>query len=237
MQQIIETFIRQLAEFPPLDHVTNQYAYHQDPTVDQANAFRRHNLRLYLGHMLDRKPNDLWIGEAPGYRGCRMTGVPFTSEFILVHGESSLLEDTNTLANRSPDLFGLSQGYKPTRDEWGFEKEPSATMMWQLISQMQMYPLLWNAFPFHPHYPDQEDTNRSPTRDEIISGKIFLQEFFKIFDIKKVAAIGRAAEGCLEKLDVKYKYIRHPSFGGKSKFTQGVVEFTNDPNLNQTFKN
>jgi hypothetical protein len=230
MQQIIDTFIRQLADFPPLDLVTNQYAYHQDPTVDQANTVRRHNLSLYLGQMLDRKPNALWIGEAPGYRGCRITGVPFTSEFILVHGEDSLLEDTNALANRGPDLFSLSQGYKPTLDEWGFEKEATATMVWQAVAQMQIYPLLWNAFPFHPHYPDQEDTNRSPTRDEIISGKAFIQELFKIFDIKKVAAIGHAAERCLDELNLQPTYIRHPSQGGKAAFLQGVDDFTDDPN-------
>ncbi len=236
MPQIIDTFIRQLVEFPPLDHIFNQYAYHQDPAVDHASAVRRHNLSLYLGLMMDRKPNALWIGEAPGYRGCRITGVPFTSEFILGHGEGSLLKETNARANRSSNLFGLSQGYKTSLDDWEFGKEATATMVWQAVAQLQIYPLLWNAFPFHPHYPDQEDTNRFPTKDEIISGKPFLQELFKMFDNMKIAAIGRAAAGCLEELDLSYTYIRHPSFGGKFKFSQGVVEFTNDPNLNQTFK-
>ena len=180
--------------------------------------------------MLDRKPNALWIGEAPGYRGCRVSGVPFTSEFILVHGEGSLLEDSNALANRRPDLFGFSQGYRPTRDESGFEKEATATMVWQIVAQLPIYPLFWNAFPLHPHSPYIEDSNRRPTKCERDVGKPFILKLCEIYNIKKLAAIGRSAERCLQELDVDHKYIPHPSHGGKVAFLQGVDDFRNDPN-------
>ena len=44
------------------------------------NAVRRKNLELYLSDLASRKPTVLLIGEAPGYQGSRLTGVPFTSE-------------------------------------------------------------------------------------------------------------------------------------------------------------
>lgn len=43
------------------------------------NALRRHNLEIYLQEMLDRRPKVLLVGEAPGFRGMRITGVPFTN--------------------------------------------------------------------------------------------------------------------------------------------------------------
>ena len=226
MLQIIDTFIRQLTEFPPLDHIFNQYAYHQDPAVDHANAVRRHNLSLYLGLMMDRKPNALWIGEAPGYRGYRITGIPFTSEFILVHGEGSLLEDTNALTNRGPDLFGLSRGFKHTPEKLESENERTATMIWKKVSHLKSYPLLWNAFPLHPHPPDEENKNRPPRKDEINLGYPLILKLLEIYDFKKIAAIGRVAERCLDELNLQSIYIRHPSHAGKGAFLQGVDDFT-----------
>jgi hypothetical protein len=44
-----------------------------------ANAQRRRNVGIYLQEMLDRSPKVLLVGEAPGFRGMRITGVPFTN--------------------------------------------------------------------------------------------------------------------------------------------------------------
>jgi len=47
------------------------------------SLIRKHNLLTYFVHMKKLKPKILLLGEAPGYKGCRLTGVPFTSEKIL----------------------------------------------------------------------------------------------------------------------------------------------------------
>ena len=44
---------------------------------------RRENLKLYLEKMKKLNPSFLLLGEAPGYKGCRLTGIPFSSEKIL----------------------------------------------------------------------------------------------------------------------------------------------------------
>jgi len=47
---------------------------------------RLNNLRLFFGQLLDRGVDTLLLGEAPGYQGCRRTGVGFTSEPQLIEG-------------------------------------------------------------------------------------------------------------------------------------------------------
>jgi uracil-DNA glycosylase len=49
----------------------------------ELSVVRRDNLRIYLERMLLLNPSVLIVGEAPGCNGCRLTGIPFTSEFIL----------------------------------------------------------------------------------------------------------------------------------------------------------
>jgi hypothetical protein len=41
---------------------------------------RLHNLRTYLTYLMQVRPSMVLVGEAPGYRGARVSGLPFTSE-------------------------------------------------------------------------------------------------------------------------------------------------------------
>lgn len=68
--------------------VENMYATNEN-TVN--------NLKLYLKKMLKIKPKYLLVGEAPGYKGCRWSGIPFTSEEIL--DTSSFLGINSNLEN------------------------------------------------------------------------------------------------------------------------------------------
>ena len=64
-----------------------------------ANAQRRQNLEIYLQEMLDRDPKVLLVGEAPGFRGMRITGVPFTNR-TMFEGPANAF-----------GLFGPGKGY------------------------------------------------------------------------------------------------------------------------------
>src|SRR4051812_35512122 len=62
--------------------------YHTvEPGLDRpaADSIRRENLKRYVECFV-RPPRYLLVGEAPGWRGCRFSGVPFTSEAQLVEG-------------------------------------------------------------------------------------------------------------------------------------------------------
>lgn len=164
------------------------------------------NLRLYLNEMLSRKPKYIIVGEAPGYNGCRWTGIPFTSEAVLVNNPF------------------FNQNYK-IRDINKPQKESSASIVWNCLDEMQIYPLMWNAFPFHP-YKDKTNSNRALNSHELKYGSEILQELINIFNIDKenIFAIGRKAEGIISSYDSfdSVKYIRHPSNGGKNDFIQGM---------------
>src|SRR5262245_32785430 len=98
-------------------------AYNQYAPGDANNDIRRHNLRLHFMQMAEREPSMLFVGEAPGYRGCRLTGIPLVSRKILLEGIPEL------------DLFGASRGYLAT-DDLGFESiqgEQSATIVWNTM--------------------------------------------------------------------------------------------------------
>src|SRR5215213_5662411 len=112
MQAFIESLIADLAAEKFGADVFNEYAQ-----GDANNALRRANLQRYLLEMAARKPSAMLLMEAPGYRGCRLTGIPVTSRKILQEGIPEL------------DIFGA--GYEISKDA-GFEDiwgEQSATIV------------------------------------------------------------------------------------------------------------
>ncbi|MDX1616410.1 MAG: hypothetical protein R3300_19020, partial [Candidatus Promineifilaceae bacterium] len=130
----VDAFVSELSRVPVAADCFNQYA-----GASRASAQRRHNLARYLQQMQDVHPEVLLVGEAPGYRGCRLTGIPFTSERLLTEGQVGLL--------------GQENGFRPCRSSGRPRGEATATLVWQAIGRFQHPPLLWNAYPFHPHRP------------------------------------------------------------------------------------
>ena len=176
----IDSFIKKLSEYKSSDTVNNMYY------GDSKNAIERRNrLKNYLSSI--KNPMYIFVGEAPGYKGCARTGVPFTSD----DGEMSA-----RVMNEA------------------FKKElPSIT------------PLMWNAFPFHPHEKGDLNTNRKPTTKELIIGQEFLRDLLIIFpSVKYFFAVGRTSEKLLkETVDPRQvEYIRHPAHGGKKECQLGI---------------
>jgi uracil-DNA glycosylase len=192
---------------------TEQFAATVQVAIAQANAIRRANLTRYLEQMAALLPSLLLVGEAPGYRGCRLTGVPFTSEAII-------------LDDRRP-LFGRRAGYQKTAETTRLTKEASATMLWSALSGLWPPPLLWNAFPFHPHRPDQPLSNRRPLKSELLLGLDFLSALLALFPLVTVAAVGQTAAAALSLAGLSnFPVLRHPSHGGKAAFCAGLQEIT-----------
>ena len=209
MQPHLGQFIEDLACAHTPPNVTNQYAY-----TCQGNAIRRENLRLYLGQMARLEPRVMLVGEAPGYRGCRLTGVPFTSEAIIVGGVPGL------------GLFGPARGYRLASETMRPCGEQTATIVWETLVGLPAPPLLWNAFPFHPHTPNSEQSNRRPTVPELTLGAIFLHEIIGMYNIQTMIAIGNTAERTLLGMGVACRRIRHPANGGKRAFVAGLKRKT-----------
>ena len=195
----IEPFVESLARVELSDRATNQYA-----RGDRRNAIRRSNLRLYLERI--GRPRMLLVGEAPSHRGGRLTGIPFTSETIM-------------LRHLGPEFRKATPGPN-------LSTEASATMVWVTIACIEPRPVLWNAFPFHPFVRGNPFTNRAPTSEELRIGAPFLEGMLRLFPIESVVAIGNLASRSLTLLGIEHEKVRHPSQGGKQKFVDGMARLS-----------
>ncbi len=153
----------------------------------------------YSGHLL--------IGEAPGHKGCAITGIPFTSQKVL---------DVSS----HPFIAGLRSSIVVS----GKMSEATATIVWDYLESCDAVPAMWNVFPFHPHEAGNQRSNRPPTKPEVDTGKPFLQLALDILCPDTIVAVGGIAAKTLVRLfpAMKFVKVRHPSFGGKAEFISGL---------------
>src|SRR5690606_2206742 len=149
----------------------------------------------YLRHMANVKPKIMLVGEAPGYRGSRLTGVPFTSEYLLMHNKEGLT------------LFGEENGYQLPIEKEKLLKEATATIIWETMLKEGLVFLSWNAFPFHPHKINEEKSNRMPTKKELMIGEPFLLDLVRLYQIEEIIAMGNKAYESLTKLGIKCQKV------------------------------
>lgn len=197
----IQTFVQTLTKQVVSNNSYNQYT----------NPIIKNNLKIYLSEMKKLNPKILCIGEAAGYNGCRLTGIAFTSEYLMM--------------KENHCIFGASKGYKTIHSNTKLQKEISATIVWEVLNDNQSYPLLWNAVPFHPFKNRNYKSNRTPDSLELQIGKFYIQELLNEFsNICYIVAIGKKAEKSLidMNLSIDIKEVRHPSNGGKNDFVSGL---------------
>lgn len=204
-RQAILHFIRSLGKIRPEagQSWSNLYAGRS-----KASRLRRHNLQRYLEQLAARQPRLLFLGEAPGYKGCRLTGVPFSSE-KLIHNHP----------------FFRQQGYELLHENDKLQSEQSARIVWEALDDFEVLPLIWNIFPFHPHAPGNSKSNRTPTKKELELGQPYLEQLLEIFPIAHILAVGKKAAMMLEKEDIPHSCLRHPAHGGKTQFREQLAAF------------
>lgn len=175
---------------------------------DEAPATKRERLRAHLNGDDIRL---VLIGEAPGYQGCRYSGVPFCSERLLLEGVIPRV--TN----------GMISGRITTR-HIPFS-EPAATVVWSALYAcgLEVHTVAWNAFPWHPMKPGKPLSNRTPTPSESSRGWYILQQMIDLYPSANVVAVGRQAEKAMARLGLKpFASLRHPSMGGATEFRAGL---------------
>ena len=170
---------------------------------------RRKNLK---DHLSCPDPLCILIGEAAGFRGARFTGVPFTSEKLLVDQAIPRVEH--------PKGERITTRHIP----W---KEPSATIVWEELHKHQIADrtILFNAVPWHPEGKDGPLTNRAPNADEKKAGQACLSLFFELFPELPVMALGNIASESLNRLSIEHTKIRHPANGGAPLFRASADVF------------
>ena len=160
---------------------------------------------------LDCDPEFILAGEAPGYQGCRYSGIAFTSERLL--GEGAI-----------PRIPALSNRLSTRRLPFS---EPSATIVWKTLKRLGIAErnILWNALQLHPHRPDNLWSNRTPTPDEISLGEPALRILIEAFPSAKIIAVGKKSEGLLREMGIPTAgAVRHPANGGATQFAAGIKD-------------
>lgn len=178
----------------------------QDTSGSVENPYRndicRYNLLQYLSHLKDHKIDVMLIGEAPGYRGCALTGIPFTDEAQLKLPEN---------------YYALGAWQRP--DETGSTSERSASAVWYELRKHHIVPLMWNVYPLHPCRAESIRSNRPPTQAEIKEGLQYVHMLITLFSIRtsRIFAVGKKAAHALPFIDDAH-CIRHPSYDFKKEF-------------------
>jgi uracil-DNA glycosylase len=199
----------------------------QNDVGRNAPAIRRKQLHAYLHKRLG-KVKLVVIGEALGYRGGHFSGIPMTSERILLgKKKDDGIEPKHVFSRIKPHRTSKSQ---KCRD--GFS-EPTATIVWSTLLKLGLSPeqfVLWNAFPWHSFDPRRGRgslSNRTPTKSERSVGMPVLKAFLDLFSCDEIVALGNVAASQLKELNAEIHRVRHPASGGAKLFRQQIARVVN----------
>ena len=193
----------------------------QNDAARNAPAIRRNQLHAYLQRRLGNATLAI-IGEGLGYRGGHFTGIPMTSERILLgKKKDDCIEPKDIFSSIKPRRTS-----KTAKCPDGFS-EPTATIVWGTLLRLGVEPnefVLWNALPWHSFDPHRGLlSNRTPNNSEQLSGRPILKAFLELFPCEQIVALGKIAAAQLKQLGLNAHCVRHPASGGAKLFRQQIA--------------
>lgn len=244
-EEKVEEFIKELQDFKKMDNVFNPWQdYDKAHDLDkESSEKRRENLSKYIKERKDVKY--ILIAEAPGYQGCHFSGIPMTSERLILDDKNNTYglkglkrtsdyhEQNNKLAKAKIYTTRYKEGKNIAKTviKNGFT-EPTATIVWkQMVDVLRVSPtnfVLWNAFPFHPWSEKYGIlSNRMPNKNEIKDTKDILSKFISLFDEKEeIICIGNTSHNTLSEIlkidSYKGNKVHHPANGGAKDFRNEI---------------
>lgn len=199
-----KAFVSQLAGLK-ICNVFNPYSDRCEVyDVADAARIRRKNLETVLKARRADKIESIWFGRDLGYRGGRRTGLALTDEVTMFSDPSHV--------KRADGIARATHG-NPVA-------ERTAAVIWSVICRLPRAPMLWNAFPFHPHESGSPFTNRSHTTKERRETAWAIEALIEHFDGPRLIAIGNDASKALADLGFAHETARHPSYGGQREFVE-----------------
>ena len=220
--QSIEEFLRLLRKSPSGPVFNPWWQVDKENDVGRiAPGIRREQLRAYFCDRLGQARLAL-VGEALGYRGGHFTGIPMTSERIILGRNDNVgIQEKSFFSGITPRRTSRRENSPD-----GFS-EPTATIVWSSLLRLGLLPqqfVLWNAFPWHSFEPRRGLlSNRAPSNAEQSAGLPVLKAFLKSFADAKVVALGRVAAEQLNALGFSAHCVRHPACGGAKLFRQQIA--------------
>ena len=212
----VEKFV-QLLKKSPSGAVFNPW-WETDEESDvspHSPAIRRKHLSVYFHERLGKARLAI-IGEALGYRGGHFSGIPMTSERMLLHKQRHIVAGIKPRRTSKPSV--CPNGFS----------ELTATIVWGALLKIGVLPdefVLWNAFPWHSFDPRRGLlSNRTPNKSEQLSGRPVLKAFLELFVCEQIVALGKIAGAQLDQLGVHAHCVRHPASGGAKLFRQQIAK-------------
>src|SRR5215475_2743402 len=180
-----------------------------------SSAIRRKHLAVYFRQRLGKARLAI-VGEALGYRGGHFSGIPMTSERMLLGKQRHIVAGIKPRRTSKPSV--CPDGFS----------EPTATIVWGALLKIGVLPdefVLWNAFPWHSFDPHRGLlSNRMPNKSEQLSGRPLLKAFLELFPCEQIVALGKIAAAQLEQLGFNAHCVRHPASGGAKLFREQITK-------------
>jgi uracil-DNA glycosylase len=212
----LDRFLRLLTAFPSGAVFNPWWEFDEENDIGpHSPAIRRKHLAVYFRERVGTARLAI-VGEALGYRGGHFSGIPMTSERML-------------LGKRQDIVAGIKprRTSRPSVCPNGFS-EATATIVWGALLRLGLKPdqfVLWNAFPWHSFDPHRGMlSNRMPNKSERAAGLPVLKAFLELFPRDQVVALGKIAAAQLEELNVNAHCVRHPASGGAKLFRQQIAK-------------
>ena len=190
--------------------------------IDEKNDIRPHSPAIRRKHLAayfrerTGKARLAIIGEALGYRGGHFSGIPMTSERMLLRKQPVIVAGIKPRRTSKPSV--CPDGFS----------EPTATIVWGALLKIGVLPdefVLWNAFPWHSFDPRRGLlSNRMPNKSEQAAGLPVLKAFLELFRCNQIVALGKIAAAQLEQLGLHAHCVRHPASGGAKLFREQIAK-------------
>ncbi len=206
----VEHYIQAISE-PELPNMFNPWSQncncdlHEDAYLQRRQRLKEHMSTAGIRYVL--------CGEAVGYAGAVHSGIPFTSERLLVQGAI-------------PRVTDCLHGRLTTR-KLPFS-EPSATIVWSKLYELGIaeQTILTNSVPWHPVGKTGPHSNRTPTESEKEAGLAMLPLMLDIYPNAIIVAVGNIASENLTAIGIEHHKVRHPANGGATAFRDGLQHIT-----------
>ena len=199
----------------------NPYFEPVDVDIDNDMPARR---RLYLeNHIARCEPTLILVTDTLTYYGSRQTGVPLTSEWLVIN-------------NRIPRVpltpKNLPPGGRLTNTDQPFN-EPGASAIWQslTLNNLADRTICWPVLPLQPYRADTGH-NRMPTKEEMELGLRWLDMLIQFSGQAEVITIGSRVRDLFSKHKMPYRCaLKQPSRGGITEYNQVFSEIAVERDL------
>lgn len=175
--------------------------------IAEAPRIRKSLLLSLVEAAVKQGVESIWVGRDLGYRGGRRTGLALTDDLHLIdHGRR----------------WGVS-AKRATKGSSTMER--TAAIIWGALAEINSPIFLWNVFPFHPHEPNDQFSNRSHNAKERAIGEEFLYELILLISPIRLIAVGNDAALSLRRIlpSREIVQVRHPSYGGHKEFQRQIA--------------